>query len=267
MIVRNKGLLVTLAFVSLVFFCIYVFIRSSREKAFKIICTNNLRQIGIGLIQYEVDHGTLPIGIELDAKGRKWRSWRSCIYPVYIEQAQNFYDSKYPWDAEINKRLIDRTALPIRTKGQVEPTFHSIKPLPDFWVCPCCDPKNMKGVSYVVVTGEETAFPVNHAVKFSEITDGLENTILVVESLNCNPIWTEPKDLQFSEMSFKVGSTDLPCLSSKHRGGVNVVFADGLSFFITNKISEADLKALFTIAGGESVTRDELIRKGVIKKS
>ena len=45
----------------------------------------------------------------------------------------------------------------------------------------------------------------------------------------------------------------------------NVAFADGECFFMTDDITEKELRALLTIAGGEDVTRDDLIERGILK--
>ena len=99
----------------------------------------------------------------------------------------------------------------------------------------------------------------------SDFKDGPEYTILVVESLNSGRQFTEPGDLELQTMSLKINDPTKPCISSHHPGGANVVFADAKVYFVTEQISPEALKALISIDGGESITRDELVRRGVLK--
>ena len=119
-------------------------------------------------------------------------------------------------------------------------------------------------MNYAVVVGETTAFPLNRPVKLEEITDGPENTILVIETLSGSSVWTEPLDVEFDDMKFRLNRNDNGELASKHRGGVNVGFADGEVYFLYDTVSEDELKALFTISGGEATTRQDLLDRGVL---
>ena len=137
---------------------------------------------------------------------------------------------------------------------------------PDFetWSCPSCSRRQSNQINFAVVVGEETAFPPNRNVKLEEITDGPENTNLLVETLAGSQYWTEPLDLEFSSMNFTIGRSESG-LSSYHPGGINVCFADANTYFLTNEISPDELKALLTISGGEPVTRQSLIERGVLR--
>ena len=102
-------------------------------------------------------------------------------------------------------------------------------------------------------------------MELDQITDGLENTILVVEVLSGSTFWTEPLDIEFDAMRFRIDDSENGEISGRHRGGVNAVFADGETFFLSNSVSADELRALLTIAGGEDVTRQELLDRGVLK--
>lgn len=54
-------------------------------------------------------------------------------------------------------------------------------------------------------------------------------------------------------------------LSSRHPNGVNVAFADGKIYFLKNTIAADDLRALFTIAGNEPITRQQLLERGFLE--
>jgi prepilin-type processing-associated H-X9-DG protein len=72
--------------------------------------------------------------------------------------------------------------------------------------------------SYVALTGPHTAWPGGNWTKL----DGLKNpaeTILLVELHNTGINWTEPRDLDISELA-KV-------TTNCHSGGFHALFADG----------------------------------------
>ena len=237
-------------------------VQQVREAARRTTCRNNLRQIVLAMHNYESACGHLPIGIETNADGTLRRSWRTRLYPSFMESAQQFYDPNFAWDSPVNARLYDGTPVVATDKGGGNPRKVILDPCPHW--CWCCPSDSTKRVNYSVVIGDKTAFPLNRAVKFDEITDGLENAIVAVESLSNSSIWTEPGDIQFDEMKFLIGNTANGELSSKHPNGVNVAFADGKIYFLENTIPADDLRALFTISGNESVTRRELLARGIL---
>ncbi len=233
-----------------------------KEAARRTTCSNNLRQIVLAMHNYESIFGHLPVGIETNSDGTLRRSWRTHLYPAFMESAPQFYDPNFAWDSPANARLYDGTPVVVTDKGGGNPRKVILDPCPNwFW---CCPSDSIKRVNYSVVVGDETAFPLNRAVKFDEITDGLENTIVAVETMSGSSKWTEPLDIQFDQMKFLIGNTANGELASRHPNGVNVAFADGEVYFLENTISVDDLRALFTISGNETVTRRQLLERGIL---
>ena len=95
-------------------------------------------------------------------------------------------------------------------------------------------------------------------VKLDEITDGLENTIILIETLTGSQFWTEPKDLEYSSLTASG-------IRSHHPAGTNACFADDAVYFMSSEISPEELRALLTISGGESITRQSLIERGILR--
>lgn len=260
---RLKTIFIAFAILAFVLAMIYPAVFRVQEDARCCGCCGKTTQIVLAMLNYESAHMELPVGIEMDATGRPYQSWRA-LAGAYMESSPYYYDPAFAWDASKNKRLVDGTPIALADNFGGNRRVAPLDPCSAWWRCPSCE-RHSKQVNYAVVVGEETAFPLNRAVKLEEITDGLENTILVVETLSGSPFWTEPKDLQFDTMSFTIDNFSNDGLSSYHPNGANVCFADGAAFFVTKAISPNELRALLTIAGGEAVTRQELLDRGVIR--
>lgn len=259
----TRTLIAVTAIAALICGVVLPMIRSAHESARGMSCRNNLKQLGLALLNYESAYHSLPIAVETDSAGKLWRSWRSQVYPVYMEQSSMFYDTTTSWDSTKNMRLLNGTPISLGSKDGTT-RMATLNRHPWAFTCPSCESNNRQGINYVVVSGEMTAFPKSRSVKLSEIKDGLENTILVVESITCVPDWTEPRDMEFDTMSFLVNAKTAPSISSNHPLGPLVCFADGEVYHLSKNALETEVRAMLTIAGNEGVVRQDLISRGVL---
>ncbi len=208
-------------------------VQAAREAARRTQCSNNLRQIGLAMHNYHDINGNLPPAHIADANGKAIHSWRVLILP-YMEQDPLYkrYDQSQAWDSPANRQLL----------SQMPPTYQ----------CPSAGVGG-QNTSYVVVQGPETIFDGDKPCPMRAITDGTANTIMIVEAPHANIPWTEPRDLNFAELTMAVNSgANSP--HSTHPGGVQVLMADGSVRFLSAGISAADLQALLTKAGGEVIS-------------
>src|SRR5260370_37344826 len=69
--------------------------------------SNNLKQIGLAMHNYEGVYRTIPPSAICDKNGKPLLSWRVAILP-YIEQDNLYrqFNLDEPWDSENNKKLI-----------------------------------------------------------------------------------------------------------------------------------------------------------------
>ncbi|MDA0807966.1 MAG: DUF1559 domain-containing protein [Planctomycetota bacterium] len=215
----------------------------ARKAARRSQCKNNLKQIGVALLNHLDEHGSFPHA----SAGNPTVSWRVQILP-HFDQPKLFekYDQKAPWDSEKNDPIA-RTQV----SGMSCPSRHT--------------PPN--GISddgrfftdYTMLTGPGTFSDNFEPRNPAGIKDGASNTLAVVEAAGLNIIWTEPRDASVDReplgINFKgKGNYDSPGLmSSWHVGGAQAVFADGSVRFISQDIDPQVLKALTTANGGEQL--------------
>ncbi|WP_435018199.1 DUF1559 domain-containing protein [Tundrisphaera sp. TA3] len=78
-------LLVVIAIIAVLIALLLPAVQAAREAARRAQCTNNLKQIGLGMANYESTSGSLPAGI----KGCCWGTWVVFVLP-YMEQSASF---------------------------------------------------------------------------------------------------------------------------------------------------------------------------------
>jgi hypothetical protein len=88
-------------------------------------------------------------------------------------------------------------------------------------------------------------------IRFPDVTDGLSNTILIVEAEEVVP-WSKPADLTYDPKK------DLPKFGGLFKEGFHAAFADGVVRFIKKDNDEQLLRALITRSGGEVVDLKKL---------
>jgi prepilin-type processing-associated H-X9-DG protein len=206
----------------------------------EMMCSNNLKQIGLALLNYHNVHGCFPPAYITDESGRPIHSWRVLILP-FIEQDALYEEYRFaePWDGPHNRKWID-TAVS---------AFH----------CPG-DDSNADSLmtNYVAVVGPDTAWPGSTSAKMSDFGDGISKTILVVEVADSGIHWMEPRDLHVVQMAPGINPKAGQGISSKHPGVVNVLFGDGSVRSLPVETLPETIRALLTRNGGEKLDLDKL---------
>jgi hypothetical protein len=190
---------------------------------------NNMRQIAIAMHNYYNDHNHMPVPAFLDKNHQPLLSWRVHLLP-YLEHEKLYREFRLnePWDSAHNRKLIDR--------------------MPAVFRSPASKVAEKGRTTYVVPVGENTIFPGGKGIQFKEIQDGTAHTVLLVDVNDDNAVfWTKPDDLQID-----LKTSPLQKLLGHHEGGFFAAMADGSVRFISAKINEKDLHAIFSRNGGES---------------
>jgi len=208
---------------------------TTREAPRRMQCANNLKQIGVAMLNYHDKYGCFPPAYVADAKGRPLHGWRVLLLP-YMEQGTLYDRLKLdePWDSPHNRALLQ----------------HAVA---RYFRCPSASNAEDE-TSYVMIVGPGTISDGPHSVRLEDITDGASNTIMIVEVKDSGIHWAEPRDLSFKDMSFRINDPNGKGIGSYHPGIASVLFADGAVRSISNEIDPKLMKSLITINGKEDVS-------------
>lgn len=202
-------------------------VQAAREAARRTEATNNLRQLMLGMLNYESAYRNLPPQAITGPGGQGLLSWRVAILPFLgeLELYQQFHLDE-PWDSEHNLTLLEK--------------------MPDVYRSPNV-PLSSETL-YLAVTGPGTAFEASKKLRIAAVTDGLSNTIGLVEVAPTAAVpWTKPEDFTFA------AGGDVLALGGVRPGGFMAVFLDGSARLISKSVDSETLRRLFLINDGEMI--------------
>lgn len=190
---------------------------------------NNLKNIALAIASYEEEHGALPPAYTVDEQGNRLHSWRTLILP-YMEQAALYetIDLTKPWDDPANAKA----------RETIVETYQ------------CPSSPEMNGLTnYLAVVGPDSAFAGAEPRKLSDVKDGPENTIMLVEVDSKHAVhWMSPEDIGPDEV-IKL----MPDAIMNHPGVSLATYLDYHTRQINQDIDPSVLRRLLTIAGGEEI--------------
>ncbi len=282
--------LVVIAIIAVLLGLLLPAVQKTRMAAARISCTNNLKQIGLALLQYHDTLGSLPPGITPPLKGEPFphMGWQTRILP-FIEQQPLW-----------NLTLI---AYETRPSNPYQLPHYGIMTPIKLFSCPADDrTQGVHSTHYGLLVALTdylgnlgTNYKIDNGVlywgsriNFLDITDGTSNTLLVGERPPSPDFWYGwwyaaagqegsgsgdtvlgvrelhgPSDPFTSSCPpgpyhFVFGNLNNMCDAfhfwSLHSGGANFLFADGSVDFLSYAADNI-LPALSTRSGGEAVSR------------
>ncbi len=247
-------------------------IQAAREAARRSGCANQLRQLGLGLVNYESVHGTFPIGcVECYYRlppPRRQLAWTVPLLPFIEQQAvADRYHTEQRFDASANLAaagtVISTFLCPSthRTERQ-GPTTGDINGDGDW------DPGDdvaytdyggLYGVSFdtlEILPEHEGVMVYERAIAPRQISDGLSRTAVVGECAGRTHVWDSQwangKNLFDQTYNNPINESQDNELWSDHPGGVQLTFCDAHVAFLSEAVDQAIVLSLLTRQGGDS---------------
>jgi type II secretory pathway pseudopilin PulG len=205
-------------------------VQAAREAARRTQSMNNMKQLMLGLLNYESANASFPAHAIYDANGKPLLSWRVAILP-YLEQEAlyNEFHLDEPWDSPNNKPLI----------AKMPAVFDE----PSYNILPGKTP-------YLAIVGEQCGFDgSDKGLRLQQFTDGTSKTVMLVTANPDRAVeWTKPDDLPFDAKNPMAGLGAGP-----HPGIWLAAVADGSIRIITDDIDPQVVTAFCTRNGGEQI--------------
>ncbi len=198
---------------------------------------DQFRELLIGIHNYDSTFHVFPPAEKMRNKeGKSGLSWRVHILP-YLDQNELYKKFKLDenWDSPHNIQLLEQ--MPAIYKTSAGGTL--LQPR---------EPLKAGYTTLVAPVGENTVFGGAKLVTFSHVTDGLSNTVILVnvEADKAVP-WTAPMDFEFD------ASTPIEGISLTSDLKFMAAFGDGSVDYIPSNLPPQDLLHLFQMNDGNAV--------------
>ena len=293
-------LLVVIAIIGVLVALLLPAVQAAREASRRTKCTNNLKQLALAMHNHHDTYGKLPLaGTTVPVR----QSWVSQVWPYFEQQG---LAATYNYSLGFHQ-----------PPNTVQNTFQGVlcARIPMFY-CPTDRPNAMwqgdtywrsRG-NYVVNWGpitvpytppkppiaiapfgylDHSSIDKPRQTRFSEISDGLSNTLLMAEVImpkrdnsmdqrgdinndrGANRFMTINTPNNGTDFMLSVwceSTLELPCIQaaayqhymarSRHPSGVNVSLCDGSVRFVANNITLNTWQAVSTMDGGETIGSD-----------
>ena len=283
-------LLVVIAIIGILVGLLLPAVQVAREAARRMQCSNNVRQLGLAIHNYESANRRIPSGwIANNAHGEPGWGWAAALLPFM--EGSNLHN-------QINFRLPIENPVHDQVRVTVVPTFLCPSDTgPNLFDIAAGDghdhdhehhhaalegvddsPEKLFQVSKSNVIGLFGTFELevapyngdgmfygNSRIKFRDVTDGLSNTLMVGErnSRLGGSLWqgnipeaSEPhaRILGVADHGPNDPHAHFEDFSSYHSGGVNFMRADVSLTFLSNSVDLRVYQAMATRAGSEVVS-------------
>ena len=269
-------LLVVIAIIGLLVGLLLPAIQSAREAARRLKCSNNFKQIGLAMINYEAAYSRFPPS-HTDSP---YHNCLTFILPfMELQNVYDLFDMSKDWNNSVNEKAYKVNIPAYRCPSTIQFDDYNSDYASDVLIdSEAYDPLVKNGTitsrqNWEGVLKKDSAA----SVKASQITDGLSFTFLFFEDAGRPYVYKDGKytgentgkgaqwanrDNYFYTHKVCNITQFLNCrndneIYSFHTGGCNFVFCDGSVRFVINEINPETFVSLYTYNCGEVIPDDE----------
>ncbi len=200
---------------------------------------NSLRGIARTLSEYERLHRHLPPGGTFDDDGRPMHSWVTFLLPYWSEETGGLHNEiapDLPWDSDVNRPAMQKSVVLLNVRAQ-GPSHTS------------------DGYATSHFAAVSHALPRNRAIRRTDVSDGLANTLFLGDVRFRHKAWGDPTNVRDLTLGINQRADGF---GSSFAGGANFLAGDGSVRFLSNDTAPEVLEALATPDGGEPLNTREL---------
>lgn len=221
-----------------------------RESARRHACANNLKQIGVALLNFHAANQRFPAGRDAAARGQ--HSWATAILP-YMEEERlhKSYDYKSPWNKGANASVAETDVRVF----QCPATTHVTPGMGDYAGNYGSALSGLKpGFSNGCAWNSGTLLAINipglltRPICLTDIRDGAGHTLLVVEDAGRSGDagkWACGHNC-VSHDDGPINSSRAHRIYGEHGDGAECLFSDGAVRFLRDSIEESVIGAICT---------------------
>lgn len=203
-----KGLLIAAIAIS----CVVVVLKLSYQlfdSGVRQAHKDSMKRIMIGLHSYHEKYSCFPPAYILSEGEHRWHSWRVLILPFLGEEAEKVYQQyrfDEPWDGPHNKLLHEKIPAVYCSAARDAQPFST---------------------PFVAVVGNRTAWPGPACRRTRDFIDGASTTVMLMESLETQPNWLEPRDITWRDTIVFFAERKKAAVEQED-GMFQMAFADGI---------------------------------------